>query len=398
MSSIQSTIHDALLNHRSQLENLAGKIHANPELGLEEVRACGWHVELLRAWGFSVETPFAGLPTAYKAVAGDGVPTFCFMAEYDALRGLGHGCGHNLIGAAAVGAGKALVETLHRDSIPGTVVVMGTPSEEGHGGKVKMLAHDALAGIDAVMLAHPRSRTMPDTGSSAIARFRVSFEGHSAHAAAAPEEGQNALDAVMLTFQGVNAWRQHLPEACRVHGIIEEGGQTPNTIPDHTSATIYLRAMEDGILEGMVQRLHAIAEGAALMTETRSCVEKWGEGYRPRLPNAPLNEAWMEASARAGLDPGPPAKPNRASSDFGDVSQLVPGAHVYFGISQEHIPVHSRDFCEAAGSQFGMDQMLRAAEALAVSGYRYIADAAFRERVDDDFREAIGRATPVGSS
>ncbi len=390
MNSVQDDIRSTLARHRSELEQLARQIHENPELGLEETRACAWHVELLRAWGFLVETPFAGLNTAYKAVTGDGDPTFCFMAEYDALRGLGHGCGHNLIGAAAVGAGKALAETLQREGIPGTVVVMGTPAEEGRGGKVMMLAQDALAGIDAVMLAHPRSRTMPDTGSSAIARFEVSFRGRSAHAAAAPEEGQNALDAVMLTFQGINAWRQHLPEACRVHGIIDDGGETANTIPDHASSIIYLRAMEDGILEGMVRRLHAIAEGAALMTETVARVEKWGEGYRARVPNAPLNEAWMEASAKAGLDPGPPSKPNRASSDFGDVSQLRPGAHVYFGISEEHIPVHSVAFREAAGSEFGMDRMLRAAEALAVAGHRYISEPAFRERVHDNFRDAMG--------
>lgn len=392
----QQRIRAAVTAHADELTELARRIHANPELGLHEERACAWHTELLRAWGFEVTTPFAGLETAYHATIGEGGPVFCFMAEYDALPGIGHGCGHNLIGAAAVGAGKALADVLEQEGAPGTVVVMGTPAEEGHGGKVKMLRHDPLAGIDAVMLAHPRWQTMPDPGSNAIARFRISFKGRAAHAAAAPEQGRNALDAVMLTFQGVNAWRQYLLEECRVHGYVDQGGEMANTIPEDASCIIYVRAAEDATLDMMIERLRMIAEGAALMTATTATVEPWGERYKPRIPNARLNEAWLEATERAGLAPIVPDGPGRASSDFGDVSQQRPAAHVYFGIADKPTPVHSPDFCDAAGSELGMQRMLLAAEALAAVGHRYVTDADFREQVDADYRRAITERREAG--
>ncbi|MGI5817864.1 MAG: amidohydrolase [Armatimonadota bacterium] len=385
----QQQIRATLAARADEINSLARRIHAHPELALQERDACAWHVELLRGWGFEVTSPFAGLETAYHARAGAGQPVFCLMAEYDALPEIGHGCGHNLIGAAAVGAGKALADVLAEEGAPGTVIVMGTPAEEGHGGKVEMLAHDALAGIDAVMLAHPRWQTMPDTGCNAIARFRISFEGRAAHAAASPEQGRNALDAVMLTFQGVNAWRQHLLEECRVHGYVDDGGAMANTIPARASCILYVRAATEATLDAMIERLRMIAEGAALMTATSARVEPWGERYQARIPNAPLNEAWVTAAERAGLEPALPEKPNRASSDFGDVSQRLPAAHVYFGIADEPTPVHSPEFCAAAGTDRALDRMLMAAEALAVAGHRYVTEPEFRGRVDADYQRAV---------
>ncbi len=395
---VQRKIRTAIAAHSDELTDLARRIHANPELGLQEKQACAWHTETLRGWGFEVTTPFAGLETAYHATSGEGGPAFCFMAEYDALPGIGHGCGHNLIGAAAVGAGKALADVLAEENLPGTVVVMGTPAEEGLGGKVKMLAQDALAGIDAVMLAHPRWQTMPDTGCNAITRFRVSFEGRAAHAAAAPEQGRNALDAVMLAFQGINAWRQYLLEECRVHGYVDDGGSMANTIPEHASFIVYLRAATEATLEDMIERLRMIAEGAALMTATTAKVEPWGERYQARIANAPLNEAWLQATKAAGLNPVVPDRPNRASSDFGDVSQRLPAAHVYFGIADEPTPVHSPEFCVAAGADLGMQRMLIAAEALATSGHRYLSDEDFRARVHADYERSVAAREAVAQS
>jgi len=398
MMDVQEKMRAAVAAHADELTDLARRIHANPELGLQEKQACAWHSELLRGWGFDVTTPFAGLETAYCARIGEGGPVFCFMAEYDALPGIGHGCGHNLIGAAAVGAGKALANVLADEEAPGTVVVMGTPAEEGLGGKVKMLAQDALAGIGAVMLAHPRWQTMPDTGCNAIARFRVSFEGRAAHAAAAPEQGRNALDAVMLSFQGINAWRQYLLEDCRVHGYVDDGGEMANTIPEHASFIVYLRAATEATLEDMIVRLRMIAEGAALMTATTAKVEPWGERYQARIANGPLNEAWLQATDVAGLAPVLPEKPNRASSDFGDVSQQLPAAHVYFGIADEPTPVHSPEFCAAAGAELGLKRMLMAAEALATAAHRYVTDADFREQVTADYERAVAAREAVAEA
>ncbi len=383
---VNTEIKKTIAKHSGQLESLAMKIHRNPELGFEEKKACAWQVQLLKKWGFGVKTPFAGLSTAYKAVSGRGKPTFCIMAEYDALPEIGHACGHNLICTAAMGAGTALRDALKREKIPGTVVVMGTPAEESKGGKVKMLAKGAMKGIDAVMMAHPSWRTTPDTGCTAIQRIDVTFEGVSAHAAAAPEKAKNALDAVMLLFHGVSVWRQQLPESSRLHGIVIEGGVVPNVIPDRASCRFFLRSPDDAVLADMDKRFRDIARGAALMTGTKPKISPALEPYKSRRPNKPLNEAFVEAAETVGLNPVIPDRSGRGSTDFGDVSHVAPGVHVYFGISKREIAGHSIALRKAAGSAYGLKQMLRTAEAMAQVGYRYFADDAFRKSVHADFR------------
>jgi amidohydrolase len=381
----QGALRKALRRYAGEVRDLALAVFRNPELGFEERQACDLQVRLLRRRGFRVASPFAGLATAYKAVWGKGRPAFCFMGEYDALPKIGHACGHNLICAAAIGAGCALREVLERERVPGTIVVMGTPAEESKGGKVVMIRNGALEGIDAVLEAHPSYRTTPDNGCTAIRRVSVSYAGKSSHAAGSPELGRNALDAVMLLFQGVNAWRQHVVETSRIHGIVTEGGVAPNIVPDRAGAVFFLRSLDDRDLAAMIRRFRDIARGAALMTGTRLKLEVGGNGYKSRIPNAPLNQAYIESAAAAGLAPEIPEKSGRGSSDFGDVSHEVPGAHVYFGIGRRVLACHSTDFREAAGSAYGRDQMVRAAEAIAAVGYRYFTNRGFRERVRADF-------------
>ena len=388
MTSIQKSIRRAVAGYAGEIESIASAIFENPELGFEETMACELQVRFLRESGFRVTSPFASLPTAYKAVWGKGKPKFCFMGEYDALSEIGHACGHNLICGAAIGAGCALRDVLKRKNIPGTVVIMGTPGEESKGGKLVMIENDALKGIDAVLEAHPSYRTIPDNGTTAIQRLVVSYLGKAAHAAGSPELGKNALDAVMLLFQGVNAWRQHITETSRVHGIVTEGGVAPNIVPDNAAAVFFLRSLDDDELAGMIKRFKDIARGAALMTGTRLKLTANSKGYKARIPNAPLNEAYIKAAETAGLNPEIPAQSGRGSSDFGDVSHLVPGAHVYFGIAREVIACHSVDFREAAGTRYARGQMLRAAEALAAAGYQYFVDPDFRKRVKADFAES----------
>lgn len=369
------------------LKKLAEKIHQNPELGFCEFKACAWQTALLRKWGFTVRSPFAGLETAYKAVRGEGKPVFCFIAEYDALPDIGHACGHNLICTTALGAARALADVLKAKNLSGTVAVLGTPAEESKGGKIIMIENGALKGLDAVMEAHPSARTVPDTGSTAIRRLNATYLGAPAHAAGAPEAGRNALDAVLLLFAGINAWRQHLRESDRVHGIVNEGGVAPNIIPARASGTFFLRSLHDARLEQMTRRFKAIARGAALMTATKLEIGPVSRGYKSRRPNAALNDAFVAAATRAGLAPEIPEQSGRGSSDFGDVSHLLPGVHVYFGISKKIIPGHSDAFREAAGSTYAQNQMLRAAESLAAVGCRYMTDAAFRKKVADNFKK-----------
>jgi amidohydrolase len=385
MKQTDRIIRNALRAHESEVDGLALQIHRNPELAYEEHRACAWQVALLRKWGFAVETPFCGLDTAFRATVGRGRPVFCLMSEYDALPELGHGCGHNLIAASALGAGVAVAAVLKEQRLPGTLVVMGTPAEESGGGKLALIRRGGLKGLDAVLMAHPSHQTTPDLGCTAVTHRRVVFTGRSAHAASCPERGRNALDAVLLLFQGVNAWRQHLPESARVHGIVTEGGDAPNIVPERAACDFFLRSPDDSVLAQMTARFTAIARGAALMTGTRVRVSAYGIPHKGRKPNGPLNAEFIRWAAPLGLDPVFPELPTRGSSDFGDVSHARPGAHVYFAISRKEVPGHSRALCQAAGSAFGRRQMLRAAEALAHVGSRFFADAGFRADVQADF-------------
>lgn len=376
-----------------ELKQLALDIHANPELGFEEFKAVEKQVALLKNWGFEVTVPFCGLDTAYKAVYGKGGPVFCFMAEYDALPGFGHACGHNLVCTAALGAGKALSDSLKEKSIPGTVVIMGTPGEEGKGGKVLIVQKGGMQDIDAAIMAHPESTTTLWSGCFAVERFDVVYTGKAAHAACASEHGINALDAVMLLFQGVNAWREHLPEKTRIHGIVSEGGEAPNIVPDRAVASFYLRAHKQQVLESMIQRFKRIAEGAALMTDCGCSIEAKEIGYKSGLPNASLNQAFFDAASELGMDPKIPDDINRASTDFGDVSHAVPGVHVYFGILKEAEThsLHSVEFAEAAKSDYAIQQTLKASRALAQIGLKFFTDADFRERVTADHKKMLSQ-------
>ncbi|NLF30695.1 MAG: M20 family metallopeptidase [Planctomycetes bacterium] len=386
--SLHPVIAKTIAQSSSALKKLALDIHAAPEPGYAEHKAVAWQTRLLKQWGFQVRRPFASLETAYRASAGKGKPVVCFMAEYDALPELGHGCGHNLICAAALGAGRALAAALKADRRAGTVVVMGTPAEEGGGGKVEMIDQGALKDVDMALMAHPSVRTQPWTGSTAIQRFEVSYAGQSAHAAAGPHRGRNALDAVRLLFAGVDAWRQQLPESSRVHGIVTNGGAAPNIIPDKAVCDFFLRSPQDDVLDAMVRRFQAIAKGAAMMTDTAVAIRTKDRPYKAPWLNAPLNDAWVETTAEMKLKPRIDAEMGRVSTDFSDVSQVVPGSHVYFGITRkENLPSHSPQFAEASASPFGVAQMLKAAEALANVGYRYATDDTFRKAVHDAYDE-----------
>jgi len=373
------------------LRKVALEIHANPELGMEEFYAVEKQVASLKEWGFDVSVPFCGMDTAYKAVSGSGGPVFCFLSEYDALPGVGHACGHNLITIASLGAAKALADALKEENIPGTIIIMGTPGEEGKGGKVTIVEQNVFADIDAVIMAHPGFRTAVWKGCFGVERFDVKYSGRAAHAAAAPEDGVNALDAVMLLFQGINAWREHLPEKTRIHGIVTDGGAAPNIVPEYASASFFLRADNQEQLETMIQRFKRIAEGAALMTDCTCSVESNEVGYKSGLPNNALNMAYFDAAADLGMNPQIPESLSRASTDFGDVSQVLPGTHVYFGIieGKEKHALHTLEFAKDAKSDYGINQAIKTAEVLANVGYKYFTDSEFRDKVASDYDRKI---------
>ena len=384
-NELKKTVREKISRLEEELKNLALDLWNHPETAWKEEYAVKRLCDLLNAHGIPAEPGYCGFPTAFRGeCSGTDGAVFALTAEYDALPP-GHACGHNLIAAASVGAMCAASAVMRENNLPGKLVILGTPAEESGGGKVKMLERGALQGIDAVMMAHPGWCTIPDRGSLAIRRYDVSFHGVSSHAAGSPELGRNALDAVLTLFNGVNAFRQQMPEFCRIHGIITQGGDMPNIIPGEASCRFYLRSANEDWMEKIDRRFSEIVQGAALIAGTAFTQKKFSIDCRSRKPNRILNESYVTEITELGETISPIPQAGRASSDFGDFSQAIPGAHPYFAISDRKIGAHSPEFMEAARSERGLEAMLKAAAALAVTACRFLAEPDFRNAVKKDF-------------
>jgi amidohydrolase len=385
MSDFQKSTAASINKNAPLIKTVSDAIHAKPELGFEEFNAVSRQVDILKNARFSIRNPVGSLATAFKAEFGKGSPAFCLLSEYDALPGLGHACGHNLIAASALAAGLAVKEAMERESIPGRLVIMGTPGEETKGGKVIMLAENAFEGIDACAMAHPFQVTGQDPGNLAVSRHEVIFTGKAAHAASEPEAGINALDAVNLLFCGINAWRQQLHETSRIHGIITEGGDAPNIIPEKAGAFFYIRAIDSAIRDAMEARFENIVKGAALMTGCDYKCSKIPHSYDANIPNGPLNSLVMELVAQ--LKMAPQTVSSKISTDFANVTQKIPGVSFFFRATHSQISLHSREFEKAAGNVFAFNQSMLAARALAVTALTYLTNGKLREAVKADFEK-----------
>ncbi len=393
MKRILAEVGADINSDRESFIDIASEIWNKPELAFSEITAAGLLTRKLSEGGFNVQCPYAGMETAFRAEFrhGDGGAVFALAAEYDALAGIGHACGHNVSGVASVAAALAVKSYLERHDLPGVVIVLGTPGEEGGGGKVRMLRDgNCLAGVDAVMMAHAGGRTMPDNGSTGIRRYDVIFHGLAAHAAGAPEKGINALDAQVLLFNAVGLYRQQMDSRGLIHGVIFEGGTAVNVIPDRTRSRFYLRSADEGVMEEIDDRFRKMVEGAALMTGTTFEINPFSTPYRPRRPNRVLNDMFIRAAETLGMRPYTGPSPARGSSDFGDFSQVAPGAHPYFGLSPEYenIPGHSEKMKACANSKFGYEQMLKTGACLAACAIAVLTDSEVREAVQADFRAA----------
>ncbi len=375
-----------------ELKELSLDLWAHPETAWHEEYAVKTLCAFLQKHGVDAVPGCCGFPTAFRGecTAGKAGPAFALAAEFDALPP-GHACGHNLIAGASVGAMIAASSIMKKENLPGKLVILGTPAEESGGGKVRMLEKGVLEGIDAVMMAHPNWCTIPDRGSLAIRRYDVTFHGLASHAAGAPELGINALDAVMMLFNGVNAYRQQMPEFCRIHGVVTNGGTMPNIIPAEASCRFYLRSANEEWMEKIDKRFGEMVQGAALIAGTTYTQKKFSIDCRSRKPNQPLNESFLEVMTDLGETVSPTPKVGRGSTDFGDFSQVIPGSHTYFSIADHKIGAHSQEFMEAARSPRGLDSMLKAASALAYTACRYLADPEFRTAVRSDFDHPAGK-------
>ena len=359
---------------REELIRISDTIHANPELAFEEFAAAALLCDALEENGFAVERGVAGLETAFVATlrAEDSGPTVAFLAEYDALPGLGHACGHNIIAAAALGAGLVMKTVL--SDLAGTVQVIGTPAEEGGGGKAIMVDAGIFANVDAALMVHPSGRNLVGRKALTAVPISIEFFGKAAHAAAIPDEGINALEAMLLTFNGINALRQHLRDDARIHGIITHGGDAPNIVPDYTKARFIVRAADTPYAMGVLERVRVCAEGAARATGARVELKQTGPRYDARMPNRKLVALFKDNMEALGLDVTVATGDERmGSSDIGNVSQVIPAIHPYIAIGPEEIGGHTVEFREASASPAGREGLINAAKAMAMTAVDLLA-------------------------
>lgn len=368
-----------------ELLQISRSLHANPELAFEEYQATELLIRTLEEHGFSLERGVARLTTAFTAsyASGEG-PTIAFLAEYDALPGMGHACGHNLIASASVGAALALKSRL--DQVPGRVLLVGCPAEEKGGGKIPLVEAGLFQWVDAAMLVHPSNRTEMVKKALGMRDVQVEFFGKAAHAAALPYLGINALDAVILTFNNINALRQQLRSDARIHGVITHGGKAPNIIPDYAAALFYVRALDMGYLEELYQKVLGCFEAAASATGTTYQVKRAGHDYHPHKINYSLAQLFRQNLEALGaeVDQGP-EDVELGSTDVGNVSQVVPTLQPTITICGPKVSCHMPEFAVASGSSAGEEGMLLAARAMALTGLDLLRDRDALDRVKAEF-------------
>ena len=393
----------AIESAKQALFDLSKDVHAHPELNYEEFYSSGALAGFLEGNGLAVERGIGGVETAFRAVipggGGDG-PTIAVLAEYDALPEIGHGCGHNLIAMAAMGAALGL--QANAPDLPGRVEIIGTPAEEGGGGKIRLLEAGVFNGVDATLSSHPFSnRTIipaaapkGESWSLAMVGYRYIYHGKAAHAAAYPEAGINALNAVIHLFTGIDALRQHLRDDVRMHGVITDGGTAPNVVPEFAAANFMLRSRDGRYLsDEVVGKVRAVAEGAAAMTGARLEVEEFYPFYENVQPNVTLAQAVAANIRELGIrldDPIPGRPGSGASTDFGNISKAMPGYELRYAVSETPVPSHTRQMQETAVTDLALSNALQVAKALSLTASDLLRDAALVEAAKAEYGERSG--------
>jgi amidohydrolase len=379
-SELRERIKSAIEREREHITEVSETIRTNPEFQFEEFMASNLLADHLREVGFEVEKPYCGMETAFRAVKRTGRPgpTVAILAEYDALRGIGHGCGHNLIGASGLASAIGISEVL--DEIGGTFMVVGTPAEEGGGGKVIELEQGAFDDVDATLMIHHGGDSggapteWPDGTNLAVTGLTFEYFGKPAHSGMDPYNGVNALNAVIHLFTGIDALRQHVTSDARIHGIITDGGQAVNVVPKYASAKLAVRAASRGYLQELIGKVKKIAEGAALMT---GCELKISDGRMmfDMRPSYVLGHVYDANMKEVGLDISQ-RRDGRGmhSTDFGNVSYKLPSVTGSFAISHTPIPGHSQEVVDASGSDYGYDQFLKVSTAMTLTAFDILTD------------------------
>ena len=388
---LRQRIVDAIEAHRDEIVEVSETIRQNPEIGYEEYQSS----ELLARKideqpGFEVEKPVGGLETAFRATRrgrGDG-PTIAVLAEYDALPGLGHGCGHNLIAGSGLAAAIGLSAVM--DELNGSFEVIGTPAEEGGAGKVRLADAGVFDDVDAALMIHHgghqtgAATEYPDGTCLAVAHLEIEYFGQTAHAGLDPYNGRNALNGMIKFFTGVDALRQHVPMETRLHGIISNGGDAANVVPGYAAGKYYVRAASKEDVYDVLGKVKQVAEGAALITQTEVKVTEHSI-YFDMLPNYSIGQRYSQNMREMGLQLSNVRKGRSFhSTDFGNVSHMVPAVTGVFAISKTPIPGHSQEVVDCSGSKYGYDQFIKVSKAMALTAFDMLYDEEFMEQVNQE--------------
>lgn len=352
-----------------QLIALSEDLYEHPETAWQEVRSAALVASLLEECGFAVTRDFVGVPNALKAVSGSGSRRIAVMAEYDALPNIGHACGHNLIAATSVGAALGLARVA--DELDLTVELYGTPAEEGGGGKIEMLDRGAFEGVDFAMMAHPAPVDVVRAEPFAVSHSAVSYTGKAAHAAAYPTQGVNAADAFIVAQVAIGQLRQQLPPTTRVHGLMTSGGEAPNAIPERTTGRWYVRASSLEELATVQQRVEDCFKAGALATGCELTFEPESQPYADFRSFEPALEAYERNALALGRDlrtEGPETEMRRASTDMGNVSQVVRAIHPYIGVGSYPVLNHQKEFADHCVGEIANQALSDGAMALAWTG------------------------------
>ena len=368
-----------------QLTGISHRIHENPELGFEEHFAHDLLAGAAEEAGLEVQRQAYGVETAFAARAGTTGPLVAFLCEYDALPGIGHACGHNIIAASGLGAGLAAAQVV--EDLGGRLLILGTPAEEGGGGKLRLLGGGAFAGVDAALMVHPAGLELSEMQTLAVQQLHARYRGRAAHAAAAPQVGRNALDGAVLGYVAASALRQHIGADERFHGIFTDGGQKPNIVPVLAETNWYVRSPTLPRLKALKERLADCLRSGAVAAGVDIELAWADYCFAEVRSNRALVELWKANAATLGRDPQPPV-PGRTvigSTDMGNVSQVVPSIHPMISVAPPEVAIHTEDFAVCARGPEGDRGVIDGAKTLAAVAIDYWSDPSVRAAVNADF-------------
>lgn len=376
---------------KNELQDLSEYLYENPEIGLQEYKSSKAHIDILKKYGFSLEENFLGFETAFKATytSEKPGPTIAYLVEYDALPDIGHGCGHNILGATTTGAGIVLRNLI--DEIGGRVYVLGSPAEENFGIKVDMANNGVFDGVDIAMISHPGSKHQLSGTTAELVPLRFTFKGQTAHAAGSPEKGINALDACIILFNSINALREHVLDSSRIHGVITKGGVAANIVPDLAIADFYIRTPVLGYMEKLKEKVVNCAKAAALATGAELEISVYEEIFKGMVTNETLSKVYGKHLKDIGVETILDGEISHGSTDMGDVSQVCPSIHPSFAIAENNKELvgHTVEFGEATLTDIAYKGMEESIYALVATAVEVIKDEELLHKIKEEFKQTF---------